>query len=507
MSATRALSFLLCAAMLSLSPLARAQDVDTGVDAGDVDAGDVDAGDVDAGVDSGEPGLDAGTPSDEQPTEPAEAELPEGHVPVVVLELAPLDDVMTGDVVTATITVTLPEGDDVAVPHQTLGDLETHDQRHTDRPEGDRHVFVFELDFLMLEPGDHELPPIRLRVVTADGTVGTVRTESRMIHVGSLIANEPDAQPRPPTTPVVVMQDDYTLAWVFGILGIIALTALITWFVARWWKRQPKAVPPPPPPRPAWEVATEKIEALRKRLPSAIAEGRQVEIVDGVSDALREYFGSRFDFNGLESTSDEVIARLRNQRLGPVALEEVIALLGDADLVKFAKAVPDTDVCEKMIEGSLRMVRGTMSIPQPAITPPARPAGDRSSRPRTSGVPSSGPTTSGLTSAADERMLRAASRAAKAAAEAAAPLVDATVPPVDAAAAAPTEGEGELREDGSRVIPNTNPPPPPTGELEVVPAPSERPSEPSRPTPVGFADPAAASDATRINEPEKEDPR
>jgi hypothetical protein len=472
MSLRRAvLLFSLCA-MLGAAP-ARAQDaVDSGVDAGDVDAGD-----VDAGVDAGEPAQDAGTPSDEQPTDPGEVELPAGHVPVVTLELAPTDGVMTGDLVTATITVRLPEGDDVAVPHQTLGDLETHDQRHTDRPDGESHVFVFELEFLMLEPGDHELPPIRLRVVTADGTVGSVRTESRMIHVGSLVANEPDAQPRPPTPPVVVMQDDYTLAWVLGILGIIALTALITWFVARWWKRQPKAVPPPPPPRPAWEVATEKIEALRKRLPAALAEGKQVEIVDGVSDALREYFGNRFDFNGLESTSDEVIARLRSQRLGPVALEEVIALLGDADLVKFARAVPDSDICEKMIDGSLRMVRGTMAIPQPAIATPARPAGDRSSRAR----PSS-PSPESRTSAADERMLRAASRAAKAAAEAAAPIAT----PDETAST-----DGELREDGGRVIPNTNPPPPPGAEPEADAGRAEAASDPGRPTPVGFADPLA----------------
>jgi hypothetical protein len=469
MSPARIALVALCAA-LAFAPVARAQDVDTGVQ---VDAGDVDAGDVDAGVDAGE-GADAGTPADEQPTDPSEVELPEGHVPVVALTLEPIDDVMTGDLVTATITVTLPEGDDVAVPHQTLGDLETHDQRHSDRPEGEHRVFTFELDFLMLEPGDHELPPIRLRVVTADGVVGSVHTESRMIHVGSLVANEPDAQPRPPTTPVVVMQDDYTLAWVLGILGIIAATALITWFVARWWRRQPKPVPPPPPPRPAWEVATEKIEALRKRLPASIADGKQVEIVDGVSDALREYFGNRFDFNGLESTSDEVIARLRNQRLGPVALEEVIALLGDADLVKFAKAVPDADNCEKMIEGSLRMVRGTMSIPQPAIAAPARPAGDRGSRTRNS-APGGAPM-----SAADERMLRAASRAAKAAAEAAAPTLD-----VAAAPKVAESEEGELREDGSRVIPNTNPPPPPGAAAEP-----EAAAEIDRPTPVGFADPS-----------------
>jgi hypothetical protein len=457
---------------LAGSGVARAQDVDTGVVDSGVDSGEVDAG-VDAGeTDAGEPEPDAGPPSDEQP-DFTDTELPDGHQPAVELTLSPESDVMTGDLVTATIAVTLTEGDDVAVPQQTFGQLELHDQRHTDRPiDGGRRVFVFELDFLMLEPGDHELPPIRLRVVTEGGVVGTVHTPARTIHVGSLLANEPDAQPRAATPPVVVMQDDYTLLYVLGVLGIIAATALITWLVARWWRRQPKPVPPPPPPRPAWEVALEKLEGAKKRLPAALSEGKQVEVVDGVSDALREYLGARYDFNGLESTTDEVISRVKHQRLGGIAIEEIVALLGDADLVKFAKAVPDDETCKRMIEGAVRIVRGTMSVSAPAITPPAAPAGERRSTPgegrkKRSSMPS-----------ADERMVRAAQKSQAVADQ----------------ALAEASGEGAVRDDGRREIPNTNPPEPPKTS-----APAAAESAPAaendvgRVTPVGHADPSGAS--------------
>ncbi|MFO0680839.1 MAG: hypothetical protein U0234_02255 [Sandaracinus sp.] len=422
-----------------------AQDVDAGVleptDAGEIIPDSGLALDVDAGT----------APADEQPE--LDIPLPEGHEATVTLGLRPDSGAMTGDIVTAIVTVTLPEGDDVGVPHQEFGDLELHDQRHTDSLDGDRRTYVFELDFLMLEPGDHELPPIRLRIVTADGAVGTAHTESRMIHVGSLIANEPDAQARPASQPVPVMQDDYTLAYVFGALGLLALGALIAWLVIRWWQRQPKALPPPPPPRPAWELALEKIEGLKKRLPTALAEGKQVEVVDGVSDALREYLGARFDFNGLESTTDEVIARVRHQRLGPIALEEIVALLGDADLVKFAKAVPDEETCSRMIEGSVRIVRGTMAVPTPAIATPARPAGVEGEGERTSRAPKKKAKTG-----VDERMLAKAAEshaAAEAAVAAPPPVVlppSAVVPP---SGATPAAG---VREDGRREVPDTNPP-------------------------------------------------
>lgn len=361
---SRALSTLLA---ISLASPFAAGAQDAGLEAGIVDAGPrPDIGPIsrlDAGV--------AVLPDLDDDEEEAESDLPEDRRPDVTLRLEPESGTMTGDVVTAVITVTLVDGDDVAVPRQRFGDLELHDQRHTDALVDGRRVFTFELDFLMLEPGEQELPPIRLRVVTADGVVGIVRTEATTITVGSLTAAEPDAVPRPATpADIVVMQDDYTLAWVFGILGAMLVSALLGWLLARWWRGRPQELPPPPPPRPPWEVALEKLTALRRELAKTTRDADAVTIVDRASDALREYLGGRYDFNGLESTTDEVIARMKNARLQSVSLNEIIALLGDADLVKFAKAVPDQAQCERMIEGAEKIVKGTI----PMSTSVSRPA-------------------------------------------------------------------------------------------------------------------------------------
>lgn len=343
-------------------------------DAGALDGGALDAGRVDGGRVDGGRVADAGAVAalpDEQP-DLEEQELPEGHRPEVRLTIDPREGLATGDLVHVVVTVTLPEGDDVNVPRQAFTPFELHAQRHRDRPiDGGRREWTFEIDLLALEPGEHELPALRLRVITADGTVGTVRTEPQRITIGSLIANEPDAQPRPATRPVPVMQDDYTLAWALGILGAMLLTALLTWLVARWWSRRPKAAPPPPPPRPAWETALAKLDALRKKSDGMLERGEHVALVDGVSDALREYLGGRYDFNGLESTTDEVIARVRGARLPAGQVQEITALLGDCDLVKFAKAVPSEQQCGEMLAGAVRVVRATMPAASPAIAPPA----------------------------------------------------------------------------------------------------------------------------------------
>ncbi len=466
-----------------------------------------DGGVLEAGVplEAGAPdaGLGASVAEPDEPEDDAdESELPPDRRPDIALRLSPESGAMTGDVVTAIVTVTLTDGDDVAVPRQRFGDLELHDQRRSERLLDARREFTFELDFLMLEPGEHELPPIRLRVVLSDGVVGIVQTEATTITVGSLTANEPDALPRPPTpADIVVMQDDYTLAWVLGIAAAMLLSALLGWLLARWWKARPREVPPPPPPRPPWEVALEKLAALRTELGTTTRDADAVAIVDRASDALREYLGGRYDFQGLESTTDEVVARMKNARLQSISLNEIIALLGDADLVKFAKALPDQAQCERMIEGAERIVKGTIPMAS-AISRPAPPA--RSSKPAGAFEPGSADPRSAWNADIEVKprrsgpgaVLEAAPSEAPGAAESAeAPLPATNPPPPPVGAAAPASdapppavSHDTLRDGTIEGVPAILSPP---GAASAPPAsaPVTESTEPSRPTPVGFSDP------------------
>jgi hypothetical protein len=491
--------------VLALASVAHAQPEAGVPDAGlPTEAGLPDAGlPTEAGVDdAGLVPLDAGLPLGEREDD-EEAALPEALRPELEYRIEPADGIMTGDLVHAILVVRLRgEDDDVTIPRQELGDLELHDQRHTDRRENGRRIFTFELDFLALEPGEHEIAPITLRVVTDSGVIGTIRTEARTVTVGALTANEPDAQPRPATAPVPVMQDDYTLAYLLGFVAAMLLSALIGYLVARWWRARPKPVPPPPPPRPPGEVALEKLRTLKRRMRGAIEEGKAAEVVDGASDALREYLGHRYGFNGLESTTDEVIARVRHERLGAISPNEIIALLGDADLVKFAKAEPDAAQCERMIEGAERIVLGTVPMAT-AVTPPARRvdqtparAKGRAARSVDAPPPSTGPEPGGSGSETPSpapsgpevapSLEGTATRGAEApSAEAAAPVAPEAVapaPPAPDAESAPG-GEGEVDHLGRR-IPDTNPPPPPSGAAPLAPA-----GPGDRATPVGRRDP------------------
>ncbi len=166
---------------------------------------------------------------------------------------------------------------------------------------------------------------------------------------------------------------------------------------------KPKPVAPPPPPRPPWEVALEELDAVRHA--GLLETDRYGEHFDRTSDALRRYLGSRFGFDGLESTTDEILVALKKQAGGfirfddapapthayapapGVAFDRVAAFLREADLVKFANLTPSPEQCAMSITSGEAIVRGTMPFsqggapmpePEPVPADPVAAAGLRS---------------------------------------------------------------------------------------------------------------------------------
>ena len=106
--------------------------------------------------------------------------------------------------------------------------------------------------------------------------------------------------------------------------------------MARRAKQRRLARPVPvDPPSPAWEVAWEQLQALQERLPD---EERRRELYFDLSEVMRGYLGSRYDFDALEMTTSEVITALREVRF-PRGVDEraLESFLLNCDLVKFAR--------------------------------------------------------------------------------------------------------------------------------------------------------------------------
>lgn len=219
------------------------------------------------------------------------------------------------------------------------------------------------------------LPRLPVAVARANGEIMTLCTQPHPILVDDPIANTSD--PKPIGNPAPIPQrEEWTslkkaLGW--GALGLL-VGAIVAWFVYKQ-ATKPKPTPPPPPPRPPWDVALEKLDETRHA--GLLEKERYMDYFDRTSDAVRSYLGARFGFDGLESTTDEMLAALKKQEGGGfvrldaapsdpkapapgISIAEIARFLRECDLVKFANLTPTPDQCVTAIEAGERIVRSTM---------------------------------------------------------------------------------------------------------------------------------------------------
>ncbi len=206
------------------------------------------------------------------------------------------------------------------------------------------------------EPGRHELvlPPLPVAMARASGEVITLCTEPHTITIEDPVANKPDASPKPNPKPLRQRELWEALRNISYGAAIGLVVAALLALLYRWWARRPKAAPPPPPPRPAWEIAILALHDIRHA--RLVEQGRLEDHVDRVEDTLRQYLGARFGFDGLESTSEEVLAELHKRPEASSIDSAVAAFLQQTDLIKFANVAPTEDQCHELLDQAERIV-------------------------------------------------------------------------------------------------------------------------------------------------------
>lgn len=221
---------------------------------------------------------------------------------------------------------------------------------------------TLEVPFVALpsDPGRHRLtlPPLPIAIARASGDVVTLCTKPHALVVDDPTASTPDAKPRPNPPPRPQREEwvalERALAW--AVLGAV-VGSLVLWGAVRWSKR-PKRAPPPPPPRVPWEVALERLDEVRHA--GLLERQRFSDFFDRVNDAVREYLGARFGFDGLESTTDETLSALRRVPHFALPIPQLASFLQQCDLVKFADLTPTLDECRHALVEAEHVVRTTM---------------------------------------------------------------------------------------------------------------------------------------------------
>lgn len=223
-------------------------------------------------------------------------------------------------------------------------------------------------------PGRNELtlPALPIAIAKSSGQIGQLCTSPHVITVEDPTANIPNAtlhenpQPRSQLEIWITARDIAT-----ALLIALPIAALLAWLFIRILPKL-KKTPPPPPPIPPWQRAFERLIALERE--RFLEQMRFEEYLDGVSDALREYLGGRYGFDGLESTTREVLRQL-GERAPDFRFEnEVRNILQRSDLTKFARRAPDEAECKDALLETRRIVERT--TPSPTLDPRAGAPGD-----------------------------------------------------------------------------------------------------------------------------------
>ncbi len=149
---------------------------------------------------------------------------------------------------------------------------------------------------------------------------------------------------------------DY-LPWILSVASLI-IAALLFW----WWRagRGKKRLAPVTrvvvlPPH---EAALKQLDALEAQ--ELWQKGQIKTYYDGLSTIVRRYLDVRYQVPVLESTTSETLRLLEQKTdLGPDMREVLAGMLQQADLAKFAKAIPPADFHTAALASARDIIRQT----------------------------------------------------------------------------------------------------------------------------------------------------
>lgn len=198
--------------------------------------------------------------------------------------------------------------------------------------------------------GDYVIPPLPVLFILPDSTRKVMISEALPITILSLLGDEADSLSlKGPdsrgslkgTKAPFEFKRDYTWHYIYGALGLLLLIGLVYYW---YWRKYLKPRLTHEDPREAWEIAFEKMALLKER---RFIENRAFEsyYID-LTELTRGFIGRVYNRDTLEMTTEE-FARTFNEFIKPeTTYDRTVDFMRHADLVKFAKMIPETQRAE-----------------------------------------------------------------------------------------------------------------------------------------------------------------
>ena len=271
-------------------------------------------------------------------------------------------ELTVGDVVALTLEVTHPAGYQVIVPQldSLWGDFEVQDQSpvETTTNEDGTATTRQRIEVTLFNVGEFETPALALTLRDGAGQVIEESVAPLALSVVPTLA-EDDSELRD-IKPQAGLDVAAAWPWIAGGLAMAALVAALAWWVIR--RRRGESLDRMADNRPAWQVAYDTLATIAALdLP---AQGRFKEHYTLVTDVLRAYLEGQFQLRVFERTTSELRPILSQSELQVEHARRFLQLFAESDLVKFAKATPDTAAAGQLIDQARQLV--DLTRPQPA---------------------------------------------------------------------------------------------------------------------------------------------
>lgn len=222
--------------------------------------------------------------------------------------------------------------------------------------DGDVRSIEAKMLITSFDSGSYRLP-VPLFIIEKDGVADTLEVEPPVLAVNTIQVD---------TTGFIPMdikgQINYPvtfreiLPWCIGGIALIALVYLLLRYIK--YRRENKDFFGRPIVKdPPHIVALRELDRLRAE--KLWQNGKEKQFYTGITDTLREYIEKRYCVSTMEKTSGEILGSLADKEIEKIRYEELEELFKLADLVKFAKFVPDIPANEDAVPKAVRFVNST----------------------------------------------------------------------------------------------------------------------------------------------------
>jgi hypothetical protein len=214
-------------------------------------------------------------------------------------------------------------------------------------------MFEINLSVSFFSTGNFTIGPFTVNLIRNQDIVESKKTNSIKIVIKSVL-NEKDKDIKDLKNVISLKGNPYyVLKYVFIILAVLALGALLFWVIKK--RNQKKELPPISILSPLEEFESNFRLLLEKKY---VEQGEMKQFFIQLTMLIKHYLYREYGFNAQDLTSSETISCLKKKESRESIHQDMDYLFNTSDLVKFAKFIPNSQDMKQVVQG----VRSVISI-------------------------------------------------------------------------------------------------------------------------------------------------